>query len=153
MVDWSFDWLDFPEMIRNASSIYEYAVVDQDPLPSWTDGRITLLGDAAHPMLPRGSNGATQAIIDGNTLAQMLAADSDPLRVLQAYERTRLPATARIVLTNREQAPDAILGVVEQRTGGRPFARLDDVISQEEITQWQESYKAIAGFSIAQLPK
>jgi 2-polyprenyl-6-methoxyphenol hydroxylase-like FAD-dependent oxidoreductase len=153
MADWSFDWLDIPAMIRNASSIYEYPVVDQDPLPSWTDGRITLLGDAAHPMLPRGSNGAAQAIIDGNTLAQMLAADDDPLRALKAYEQTRLPVTARIVLTNREQAPDAILGVVEQRTGGRPFAKLNDVISPAEIAQWQESYKAIAGFSIAQLPK
>jgi 2-polyprenyl-6-methoxyphenol hydroxylase-like FAD-dependent oxidoreductase len=153
MADWSFEWLDVPAMIRNAGSIYEYPVVDQDPLPSWTDGRITLLGDAAHPMLPRGSNGAAQAIIDGNTLAQLLAADGDPLHALKSYEQTRLPATARIVLTNRQQAPDAILGVVEQRTGGRPFAKLDDVISQEEVAQWQESYKAIAGFSIAQLPK
>ncbi|MDF2114761.1 flavin-dependent oxidoreductase [Roseiarcaceae bacterium H3SJ34-1] len=153
MSDWSFDWLDVPAMIRNASSIYEYPVVDQDPLPAWTDGRITLLGDAAHPMLPRGSNGAAQAIIDGNTLAQMLATDSDPLRTLKAYEEKRLPATARIVLTNREQAPDAILGVVEQRTGGRPFAKLEDVISQEEVAQWQDSYKSIAGFSIAQLQK
>jgi len=153
MAGWTFDWLDIPSMIRNASSIYEYPVVDQDPLPAWTDRRITLLGDAAHPMLPRGSNGAAQAIIDGNTLAQLLAGGADPVQALKTYEEKRLPATARIVLTNREQAPDAILGVVERRTNGQPFAKLDDVISQEEIARWQESYKAIAGFSIAQLPK
>ncbi|HEV2570606.1 MAG TPA: flavin-dependent oxidoreductase [Beijerinckiaceae bacterium] len=149
--DWSFDWLDVPAMIRAADAIYEYPVVDQDPILQWTTGRVSLLGDAAHPMLPRGSNGAAQAIIDANTLAGLFARGTDPVSVLKNYEAERLPATSRVVLVNRDRAPDAILGVVEARTGGRPFTSLDEVVSQSEIQEWQDAYKVVAGFSANQL--
>jgi 2-polyprenyl-6-methoxyphenol hydroxylase-like FAD-dependent oxidoreductase len=71
--DWHFDWLDVPALIRDAEQILEYPMVDKDPVPQWTFGRVTLLGDAAHPMYPRGSNGSAQALIDGRTLADELA--------------------------------------------------------------------------------
>lgn len=141
-----FDFLDVPGVLRGAKVILEYPMIDQDPLSHWTEGRITLLGDAAHPMMPRGSNGSAQAIIDANTLAAELAVGGDPRDALRAYEAKRLPASSSVVMANRGQAPDAILRVVEERTGGRPFARIEDVISQEELVEWQENYRKLAGF-------
>jgi 2-polyprenyl-6-methoxyphenol hydroxylase-like FAD-dependent oxidoreductase len=143
----TFDWLDIPAVLRAADAVYEYPMVDQDPLPFWTADRITLLGDAAHPMMPRGSNGAAQAIIDATTLAGLLAGGPDWQAALKAYEAKRLQATANVVLANRGIAPDAIIRVVEERTGGRPFARIEDVISREELVQWQERYRKVAGFA------
>ncbi len=105
--DWHFDWLDVPALLRAADAVYEYPMVDQDPLPYWTEGRITLLGDAAHPMMPRGSNGAAQAILDATCLAALLAKDADPLAALKQYEANRLKATGEVVLANRGIAPDA----------------------------------------------
>jgi 2-polyprenyl-6-methoxyphenol hydroxylase-like FAD-dependent oxidoreductase len=144
--DCRFDWLDIPAVMRAADSIYEYPMVDQDPLPFWTQGRITLLGDAAHPMMPRGSNGAAQAIIDALTLGELLAGDADPEAALKEYESRRLPATSAVVLANREISPDAILRVVEERTGGKPFEKIEDVLSKDEFEQWQARYRKVAGF-------
>jgi 2-polyprenyl-6-methoxyphenol hydroxylase-like FAD-dependent oxidoreductase len=143
---WSFDWLDIPAMIRAAGTILEYPVVDREPLPWWTQGRITLLGDAAHPMLPRGSNGAAQAMLDGQALARVLAGAADRPSALRAYEDERRPATERVVFANRTAYPDAILRVVQERTGGKPFAHIDDVISRDERDQWQSRYRQVAGF-------
>lgn len=145
--DWRFDWLDIPAVLRAADSVYEYPMIDQDPLPFWTQGRITLLGDAAHPMMPRGSNGAAQAIIDATTLARLLAKVDDAQDALKQYETQRLKATGDVVLANRGIAPDAIIRVVEERTGGKPFERIEDVISHEDLVQWQERYRQVAGFS------
>lgn len=147
----TFDWLDIPAMLRAADEIYEYPMVDQDPLPFWTKGRITLLGDAAHPMMPRGSNGAAQAILDAITLAGLLASSADPREALKAYEAERLPATSGVVLANRGMSPDAILNVIEERTHGRPFEKIEDVISHAELVDWQERYKAVAGFTASSL--
>lgn len=146
-----FDWLDIPAVLRAADEIYEYPMVDQDPLPFWTQGRITLLGDAAHPMMPRGSNGAAQAIIDATTLAELLAASPDPRQALKRYEDQRLAATSGVVMANRGMSPDAILNVIEERTGGRRFDNIDDVISREELIDWQERYKALAEFAARDL--
>src|SRR5262249_51751005 len=143
---WRFDWLDVPTMLRAADEVLQYPLIDQNPLPFWSRGRITLLGDAAHPMLPRGSNGAAQAIIDAECLADMLARGGDSVRALNAYEAARLPATSEVVLSNRDRSPDAILQVIEQRTGDRPFRTISDVISQVEIETWQENYRKAAGF-------
>src|SRR5919202_4267712 len=100
--DWHFDWLDVPALIRGADAILEFPMVDQDPLPRWSFGRVTLLGDAAHPMVPRGSNGAGQAILDAETLPLCLAeAGGDVAAGLKAYEDQRLGPTSQIVLTNR----------------------------------------------------
>jgi 2-polyprenyl-6-methoxyphenol hydroxylase-like FAD-dependent oxidoreductase len=144
--DWHFDWCDVPALIRAADAIYEYPMVDQDPLDRWTFGRLTLLGDAAHPMVPRGSNGAGQAILDARVLVDALAARRDPAEALRAYEAARLPATAKVVLTNRTMPPDAILREVKLRSGDRPFARIEDVISAEALREMSEGYKKVAGY-------
>jgi 2-polyprenyl-6-methoxyphenol hydroxylase-like FAD-dependent oxidoreductase len=144
--DWHFDWLDVPAMIRATERILEFPMVDQDPLPHWSVGRVTLLGDAAHPMYPRGSNGAGQAILDARCLADRLAEGGDPVAALAAYEAERLPATARVVLTNRTNPPDAINREVWLRTGDKPFAQIDDVISREELVALSDGYKRVAGY-------
>jgi 2-polyprenyl-6-methoxyphenol hydroxylase-like FAD-dependent oxidoreductase len=149
--DWHFDWCDAPELIRTADAIYEYPMVDQDPLDRWTFGRLTLLGDAAHPMVPRGSNGAGQAILDARVLADELAARRDPAEALRAYEASRLPATSKVVLTNRTMPPDAILREVKLRSGDRPFHRIEDVISLEALRAMSEGYKKVAGYDRATL--
>ncbi|MGH7001844.1 MAG: flavin-dependent oxidoreductase, partial [Stellaceae bacterium] len=145
--DWTFDWLDVAALLRNAETILEYPMVDKDPVGRWTFGRVTLAGDAAHPMYPRGSNGAAQALIDVRTLAELLAA-GDPVAALNAYEVARLEPTARIVRTNREHPPDFINIRVEELTGDRPFDNLDDFITQDELRALSENYRRIAGFAV-----
>ena len=145
--DWHFDWCDVPALMRAAETILEYPMVDQDPLPAWTHGRVTLLGDAAHPMVPRGSNGAGQAIVDARTIAELLARHADPLAALREYESIRLPITANVVLANRANPPDAILREVYERTGDRPFERIDDVIAREELVALTDAYKRVAGYT------
>ncbi len=146
MQDWHFDWLDVPEFLRCAEVALEYPMVDKDPLPRWSFGRITLLGDAAHPMYPRGSNGAGQAILDARALADCLAAAGEPEAALAAYEARRLEATAKVVRTNRTTPPDWILGEVHKRTGDKPFASIDDVISRQELVAITDAYKRVAGY-------
>lgn len=145
--DWHFDWLDVPALIRASSTILEYPMVDQDPLARWGTGRVTLLGDAAHPMVPRGSNGAGQAILDARALRKALVGNADPVRALRAYEADRLPATAEVVRTNRTAPPDAILREVWLRTGDRPFTRIEDVIDVSELRKISDRYKNVAGYS------
>jgi 2-polyprenyl-6-methoxyphenol hydroxylase-like FAD-dependent oxidoreductase len=149
--DWRYDWLDVPALIRGAENIFEYPMVDKDPVPRWTFGRVTLLGDAAHPMYPRGSNGSAQAIIDARTLAEQLAANRDAPAALAAYEALRLAPTAKIVETNRTLPPDFINIKVDELTGGRPFRHIDDVISQDELRRLSDEYKRVAGFSLEAL--
>jgi 5-methylphenazine-1-carboxylate 1-monooxygenase len=145
--DWHFDWLDVPALIRASDSVLEFPMVDQDPLPRWTFGRVTLLGDAAHPMVPRGSNGAGQAILDARALTSTLLENDNPMDALASYEKQRLDATTRIVLTNRTNPPDAILREVFERTHDKPFQAIDDVISRDELVALSEGYKRIAGYS------
>lgn len=145
--DMRFDWLDVPAFVKAADFILEYPMVDKDPLDRWSFGRMTLAGDAAHPMYPRGSNGAGQAILDARSLAGNLARTDDPVAALKAYEDDRLKATADVVLANRRIPPDAILREVFERTGDKPFETIDDVISADELTALSDRYKRIAGFS------
>ena len=145
--DWKFDWLDVPALIAKADQILEYPMVDKDPVPQWTFGRVTLMGDAAHPMYPRGSNGSAQALIDARTLAEQLATAADPLAALQSYEQLRLGPTAKIVETNRSTPPDFIIMKADELSGGKPFRHIDDLISQAELRQISENYARIAGFS------
>lgn len=146
MADWQFDWLDVPQFIRSADVILEYPMVDQDPLPRWNFGRVTLLGDAAHPMYPRGANGAAQAILDARALADALSHHGAVDAALDTYQAQRLPATRDVVLANRRAPPDAILKTVYERTGDKPFKNIDDVISREELAALSESYKRVAGY-------
>lgn len=148
-MSWRFDWLDVAELIRRADVVFEYPMVDKDPIEQWSFGRVTLAGDAAHPMYPRGSNGAAQALIDARTLAEILARERDGEAALREYEAARLEATARVVRTNREHPPDYLIMKVDELTGGAPFRHIDDVISQAELRELSESYKRIAGFSLA----
>ena len=146
-----YDWLDIPAVLRAADKVYQYPLVDQDPLPFWSQGRVTLLGDAAHPMMPRGSNGASQAILDVACITSCLLTEADPVAAFKAYELARLEPTKRVVLANRDISPDAVLRLVESRTGGKRFDKIEDVISKEELASWQERYRQIAGFSVKEL--
>jgi len=143
--EWHFDWLDVAAMIRATPTVLAYPMVDQDPLPRWSFGRVTLLGDAAHPMVPRGSNGAGQAILDAICLADQLAARGVGADALAEYDRIRNAATAKIVLANRSTPPDAILREVHERSGDKPFARIEDVVSREALAQIADAYKQVAG--------
>jgi len=144
---WSFDWLDVPSLLRRSDVIFEYPMVDRDPVDRWTFGRVTLLGDAAHPMYPRGSNGAAQAILDARTLADCLAAEGEPPAALQAYEARRSGPTARVVRTNREHPPDYLIRRVEELVGDVPFDDLDRHITRAELQHLSDNYKRIAGFA------
>ena len=143
--DWNFDWLDVPALIRGARHIYEFPMVDRDPIPVWTHGRTTLLGDAAHPMYPIGSNGASQSIIDARVLARELRAHGMTAAALQSYEAERNPVTARIVLANRQNGPEKVMQMVQTRAPAG-FERIEDVLSAAELEEAAAGYKRIAGF-------
>ena len=150
---WRFDWLDVAELVRTSDFVLEYPMVDKDPLSRWTFGRVTLAGDAAHPMYPRGSNGSAQAVIDARALADCLAAGGDPRDALRAYEAARREATSRVVRTNREHPPDFINIKVEELTGDKPFGNLDDYITQDELRALSDDYKRIAGFAVSDVAR
>ncbi len=143
---WRFDWLDVPQLLRNSEIVLEYPMVDRDPVSRWTFGRVTLVGDAAHPMYQRGSNGSAQALIDARVIADLIQTSDNPVGALTAYEQARLGATTRIVRTNRTTPPDFINIKVEELTGDRPFEDLDKYISQSELRALSDNYKQIAGF-------
>jgi 2-polyprenyl-6-methoxyphenol hydroxylase-like FAD-dependent oxidoreductase len=121
-------------------------MVDKDPISRWTFDRVTLAGDAAHPMYPRGSNGAGQSIVDARYLTGQIKRHGATEQALLRYEAVRGPATANVVLTNRSDPPDAILREVWQRSGGQRFERIEDVISTAELQAISDRYKKVAGF-------
>ncbi len=148
---WSFAWTDDLErLVRGAERIYEYPMVDRDPLPAWTDGNATLLGDAAHVMYPVGSNGASQAIVDARWLGRAFLDHGVGGDALAAYEERMRPATEKMILTNRKAGPDHIMQIVEERCGG-VFDDIEEVISNGELTDFAAGYKKTAGFAIAEL--
>jgi 2-polyprenyl-6-methoxyphenol hydroxylase-like FAD-dependent oxidoreductase len=147
---WRFDWLDVPGLIRGAKAVYEFPMVDRDPLPRWTHGRATLLGDAAHPMYPIGSNGASQGILDARVLTRELLRHGATPAALEAYEAERRPATARIVLANRGNGPEQVMQLVQERAPDG-FARIEDVLSPEELEAAAAGYKRLAGFDVGEL--
>jgi 2-polyprenyl-6-methoxyphenol hydroxylase-like FAD-dependent oxidoreductase len=142
---WRFDWLDVPAVIRGADACFEYPMVDRDPLERWTFGRVTLLGDAAHPMYPIGSNGASQGILDARVLTREIHRLGATEAALLAYEAERRPATARIVLANRGNGPEQVMQLVEQRAPDG-FARIEDVLTAAELEGTAAAYKRMAGF-------
>jgi 5-methylphenazine-1-carboxylate 1-monooxygenase len=149
--NWDFGWLDAPGLIESAPEVFVYPMIDRDPLPCWSFGPVTLLGDAAHPMYPIGSNGASQAILDARVLTGcLLSHPDDPEGALVAYDEVRRPATAKIVLANRGQGPEEAMQLVEDRAPDG-FERLDEVITTDELNAIAEKYKAIAGFAITEL--
>lgn len=143
--DWQWDWIDIPALIDGAQAVYEFPLVDKDPLPRWTFGRVTLLGDAAHPMYPIGSNGSAQAILDARALIDCLLATRNVGLALREYEADRLPRTAGIVLRNRLNGPEQVMQLVHERAP-RGFGRIDDVIPRTELEGIATRYKKLAGF-------
>lgn len=144
--NWQFDWLNVPDLIDTASAVYAYPMVDRNPLPRWTFGRVTLLGDAAHPMYPIGSNGASQAILDARALTDALLSSPDDIpAALQAYETARLGPTAQIVLMNRQNGPEQVMQLAEERAPNG-FQQVEEVIPRDELEAIARRYKQVAGF-------
>ncbi|MFP5072540.1 FAD-dependent monooxygenase [Pseudonocardia nantongensis] len=138
------DDVDHQALIAATPEIFEFPMCDRDPLPHWTHGRITLLGDAAHPMFPMGSNGAGQAVLDAEALARHLAAAPDPSTALLAYQDERLPVTADVVLRNRTGGPEMVIDEVERRAPDG-FDRLADVITDDELDAIFSGYHRASG--------
>lgn len=150
---WDFGWLDVPRIVEAAPETFLFPMVDREPLPRWTFGRTTLLGDAAHPMYPIGSNGASQAILDARVLAGCVRRHEDDIdEALRRYEEARRPATAAIVLANRGLGPELPMQLVEERAPDG-FADVGDVITPEEIAEVTERYRTTAGFSLTALQR
>ncbi len=143
---WDFGWLDAGALIRAASQVFEYPLVDRDPIPRWSFGRMTLLGDAAHPMYPIGSNGASQAILDAYALGEALDSHRDVETALHAYEAARQPSTAAIVRANRGNGPEQCMQLVHERAP-HGFENIDEVITPAELEEIAARYKQVAGFS------
>ena len=138
-------FLDVAALVRATPEFWEYPMCDRDPLPFWTQGRVTLMGDAAHPMYPMGSNGASQAVLDARCLADLLAAQA-PEAALAAYAAERLPKTAEVVRANRKGGPERVVDEVSARAPDG-FAQLEDVISREELAAIAGGYAQMAGFA------
>jgi 2-polyprenyl-6-methoxyphenol hydroxylase-like FAD-dependent oxidoreductase len=147
---WDFDWLDVAGLIRDCPHVYEYPLVDRDPVDRWSFGRVTLTGDAAHPMYPIGSNGASQAILDARTLTREILAHGEVPAALDAYEAERRPATTELVKLNRRNGPEQVMQIVEERAPDG-FEVVTDVLSQQELEDIAANYKRVAGFQVEDL--
>jgi 2-polyprenyl-6-methoxyphenol hydroxylase-like FAD-dependent oxidoreductase len=142
----SIPQLDFAGLVRATPEFWEYPCCDRDPLPYWSSGRVTLLGDAAHPMYPVGSNGASQAILDARALADALARSEHPRQALAAYERQRLPMTSEVVAANRRGGPEGVIDAVEQ-LAPQGFTDLDAILNYEAREAIVRGYATRAGFA------
>ena len=148
---WKFDWLDVPSLLRAAPQTFLFPMVDRDPVERWSFGRVTLLGDAAHPMYPVGSNGASQAILDARVIAGCLRAyGTDIHSAFERYDAIRRPITSNIVLANRGFGPELPMKLVEERAPDG-FDNINDVIAPAEIAEVTEGYRRTAGFTLAAL--
>ncbi|MEZ5343482.1 MAG: flavin-dependent oxidoreductase [Acidimicrobiales bacterium] len=147
---WDWGWIDLPKLFRDTPVCYEFPMVDRHPLDRWTYGRVTLLGDAAHAMRPNGSNGSSQAIIDGEALATAINEEADVLTALDRYEEARLGPTAALTLANRSSGPEAVLQWVKERCDGT-CVDTHTCVDMVELEQAATAYKRLAGFDPAQL--
>ena len=147
---WKYDWLDVPKLIEGADVVYENAMIDRDPVSTWQDGNVALLGDAAHAMYPNGSNGASQAIVDTRVLGAKLIEHGVNNQALKAYEETLCGPISEVVLRNRGAGPFGLLNIVNERCDGE-FDNIEDVVPAEERAEFMARYKAAAGFAIDQL--
>ncbi|MET9555290.1 flavin-dependent oxidoreductase [Streptomyces sp. NPDC006645] len=142
LADWSLPWIDLAKLVEHSSAIFEYPMLDRDPLPSWGLGRVTLLGDAAHPMFPMGMNGGSQSVIDTRVLAWCLAGEPDPVAALRRYEELRRPAVNAIVLSNRELGPEEIIARAAERGGALPA---------DEAMRIANGYRTLARATVEQV--
>jgi 5-methylphenazine-1-carboxylate 1-monooxygenase len=143
---WNYEWLDVPAMLRGAAEVYEYPMIDRDPVPSWVDGNVALLGDAAHVMYPTGSNGATQAIMDARVLGAAMVEHGVTRQALQAYDLQLCEDISAVVLRNRGAGPFGLLNLLDERCGG-VFDDIDTVIPAAERAEFMSRYCAAAGFA------
>ncbi len=148
--DWRYDWLDVADLIDRAEVAYENPMIDRDPVPTWRDGPVALMGDAAHAMYPTGSNGASQAIIDARTLGVEMISHGVSEAALAAYDDKLCGPVSELILRNRGAGPFGLLNLVDERCGG-VFDSIDDVIPAEERNGFMARYKAAAGFAIETL--
>ena len=149
---WTYDWLDVPALLRGAEVAYENPMIDRDPVSTWRDGPVALMGDAAHAMYPTGSNGASQAIVDARTLGACMIEHGATVRALAAYDEKLCGPISQVILRNRGAGPFGLLNMVDERCGG-VFDNIDDVISAKERADFMAGYKAAAGFAIETLNK
>jgi 2-polyprenyl-6-methoxyphenol hydroxylase-like FAD-dependent oxidoreductase len=150
--NWVWDWLDVPALIKQADCAFENPMIDRDPVPTWQDGPVALLGDAAHAMYPTGSNGASQAIVDARVLGAAMVAHGVTPEALAAYDDKLCGPISQVVLRNRGAGPFGLLNMVDERCGGT-FDNIDDVISAKERADFMAGYKAAAGFAVESLNK
>ena len=148
--DWRFDWLDVPELISTTAQVFEFPIYDRDPLQQWTFDRVTLLGDAAHPLIPVSSSGAVHAIIDARALAYALAAQRDPLAGLKAYQADRLPKANRVVLASRENGPDEVLEIVRNECPD-DADNIHEHVAMDRLQAVIDDFKTRAGFAVETL--
>jgi 2-polyprenyl-6-methoxyphenol hydroxylase-like FAD-dependent oxidoreductase len=147
---WKYDWLDVPALLRGAETIYEYPMIDRDPVPTWQDGGVVLLGDAAHVMYPTGSNGASQAIVDARVLGAAFVEHGLTCAALAAYDAKLCGPISEVVLRNRGAGPFGLLAIVDERCGGK-FEDIDTIVPAAERNAFMAKYKAAAGFAIESL--
>ena len=145
--DWRFDWLDVPRLFRESERVFEFPMADRDPVARWSFDRVTLLGDAAHPMYPSGSNGAAQAILDAGALTRALQTQTSVRDALRAYEAERLEPTAEIVRLNREFAAERVLRLVDERCPP-DCENIHDYVTREEMEAISRRYERLAGFDL-----
>ena len=148
--DWNYDWLDVPALLRGADAVYENPMIDRDPVPTWRDGSVALMGDAAHAMYPTGSNGASQAIMDARVIGAAMIEHGVGPAALEAYDRQLCGPISQLILRNRGAGPFGLLNMVDERCGGE-FDNIDDIVPPEERAAFMASYKAAAGFAIDKL--
>jgi 2-polyprenyl-6-methoxyphenol hydroxylase-like FAD-dependent oxidoreductase len=147
---WNYDWIDIPAMLRGAPAVFEYPMIDREPVPTWVEGNVALLGDAAHVMYPTGSNGASQAIIDARVLGAAMLDHGVNSRALQAYDKLLCAEMSQLVLRNRGAGPFGLLNLVDDRCAG-VFENIDDVIPKAERDEFMLRYKTAAGFAAEKL--
>jgi 2-polyprenyl-6-methoxyphenol hydroxylase-like FAD-dependent oxidoreductase len=148
--DWKWDWIDIPALIAQADGAFENPMIDRDPVSTWRDGPVALLGDAAHAMYPTGSNGASQAIIDARVLGACMVEHGAGSAALAAYDAKLCGPISQLILRNRGAGPFGLLNLVDERCGGA-FDNIDDIIPPEERAAFMAGYKAAAGFAVEQL--
>jgi 2-polyprenyl-6-methoxyphenol hydroxylase-like FAD-dependent oxidoreductase len=144
---WRFPWLDMQTLIEQSPEIYEFPLVDRDPVSAWSFGRVTLIGDAAHPMQPIGGQAGSQAIIDARALTSALLATGDPVAALRHYDEQRRPVMNDIILRNRNFGPEAAMQLVEERAPNG-FTRIEDVILSQELGSIVNSFSVAAGLDV-----
>ncbi len=149
---WQYPWVDIPSIIRNCEHVYEFPLSDRDPLDCWADGRVTLIGDAAHPMYPIGSNGASQGILDAEQLCKSIAENDALPEAFLHFEGIRRPATSKLVLLNRQNGPEQVMQIAEERAP-QGFKNIHEVIPQAELEEIAARYKQTAGFTVAAVNK